>query len=1030
MTAFSSASAVVPTGEGRPAEYWQQEVNYKMRVELQNDLRTINGEVAIEYVNNSPDTLRVLYLKAFPNAVQKDSYADKKRRTMNDYSLAAIKPEQEGSLTAELAAGSVGGELEFDNSIITFYLDRSIPPGDTTNLNLKFTTVLPAVSDLRMGLFLNTIKAAYWYPQVCVYDWKLGWVNAQYVGWGECYGDFGSFDVTITAPEDQVVAATGRLVNRSDVLPDDLRAALDISNYLAPRDQWPQLNLDPNERKSWHYVAENVSDFVFTTSSQFCIDSGSVNGVEVVAYPLRSKASGWVDAVRLGKEAIETFSELYFPYQWPVIRICDAFSGMEYPMITNCGSQGPSPSFSMLLYHEIGHQWFMGQVGSNPVDRPFLDEGFTTHIEHIAMEKYYGREGNFDFHTKWYQRQFAPPLEDRNVRGFRPLYDLVKRGYDKPMAFAYDQGEEYWTYRVSAYYKSAAMHYSLRSIFGDSLYFEAMHRYCDRWFFGHPYEDDFTQVFEEVTGLEMDNFLFQWYYGRQQLDYEYSGRSREEEGRYFKHTIRLRNKGRFVSPVDVAIIWQQGDTTYYTVPPEGMEYAKPGYSLMPVWSQFRNLSPEYEFTVRAQRDIAEVVVDPFNLLVDIERRNNKSGFLPPMELRLDNMKYDRTPLHQYALRWRPDLRYGDADGVQLGLHLHGSYLEIDDKVSLDARIGTESTRPFIDFRFEDQFDVLGRNGFNGLRILRSDRRLFVSDWFEKRFQPRFTVPDYNSIRVEMNRLDLSTSQFSRFQSLSSELYEYLPQATWDANATYYTNIEFDHFRAFRYGTFRWESSMSSGFYKEFERYNGYLIHKERLELELTRKQKNYLEAGVGYTSMTGIAPSQFVPHLSRTSAAESFIHSPVFRNPGTFPTVWSDDFYLSASRVRGYQDRNIYLAEAYSGSLELIPPDLLPYRWFSKVPVVGGFLKRLDQSCFVDAAFISMSDKASSYPSPIGASEAAYFGDELELYLSAGVSLRMPPLWADQGLQIDFPFYLNKPGTDEDEFEFRMSFAWVIPVIR
>jgi len=598
-----SASQSDTPGAPDTRRVWEQRVNYKIDVTLESNLRTINGRIEIEYTNNSPDTLRVLYLKAFPNAIQKDSYADKKRRTVRDYSLSNRKPEQMGSLELMKVEGDPRSidTYQFDNTIIIVYLEKPISPGTTRELVFDFRTVLPSPDELRMGYQRDVTKAAYWYPQVCVYDSKLGWTNSQYIGWGESYGDFGSFDVRITAPENQVVAATGELMNRQEVLPDSLREVLDIKNYIGPRQEWPELDFDSSRTKTWHYRAEQVSDFVFTASSDFCIDSGSVRGVKVVAYPLRHKAKGWVDAVRLGKEAIETFSDLIYPYQWPVIRICDAFSGMEYPMLTNCGGQGPAPYFSMLLYHEIGHQWFMGQVGSNQVDRPFLDEGFTTHIEHMAMEKYLGRKNNYTNYTKWYEKKFYPPVEDRNARGFRPLMLLLKQGFDKQMSFSYDQGEEYWPYRVSAYYKSAAMHYSLRSILGDSLYFRAMGYYCRKWFFHHPYENDFTQAMEEATGLELDNYLNQWYYSRYRLDYAYDGRSKKKVGRFYEHTVKLKKYGKFIAPIDVAVIWEQGDTSLYTIAPEGMARAKPGFVLLPTWEQFRRLNDNYSnYKIKAE----------------------------------------------------------------------------------------------------------------------------------------------------------------------------------------------------------------------------------------------------------------------------------------------------------------------------------------------------------------------------------------------------------------------------------------------
>ena len=48
--------------------YWQQEVNYKIDVELNDTSNTLIGAEEFEYVNNSPDTLSFLYIHLWPNA--------------------------------------------------------------------------------------------------------------------------------------------------------------------------------------------------------------------------------------------------------------------------------------------------------------------------------------------------------------------------------------------------------------------------------------------------------------------------------------------------------------------------------------------------------------------------------------------------------------------------------------------------------------------------------------------------------------------------------------------------------------------------------------------------------------------------------------------------------------------------------------------------------------------------------------------------------------------------------------------------
>ena len=61
-------------------------------------------------------------------------------------------------------------------------------------------------------------QLAQWFPSICKFDDVHGWNSLPYLGQGEFYTDFGSYDVQITAPRSHVVCATGVLQNESAVL--------------------------------------------------------------------------------------------------------------------------------------------------------------------------------------------------------------------------------------------------------------------------------------------------------------------------------------------------------------------------------------------------------------------------------------------------------------------------------------------------------------------------------------------------------------------------------------------------------------------------------------------------------------------------------------------------------------------------------------------------------------------------------------------------------------------------------------------
>jgi hypothetical protein len=581
---------------------------------------------------------------------------------------------------------------------------------------------------------------------------------------------------------------------------------------------------------------------------------------------------------------------------------------------------------------------------------------------------------------------------------------------------------------VSAYYKGAAMHYSLRSILGDSAYYSAMQQYCRDWFFRHPYEEDFTRTMEQASGIEMDAYLSQWYYGRDRLDYAFVGKKTHRDDRDFVHTIKLERKADFVAPVDIAVIWEQGDTTFYTVAPEGMNYIKPGYRLLPTWNQFRRLEPKYEFAVTAARKISKVVVDPFELLMDINRMNNQSGWFGPTETRLDNLFYDRTPVNKYALRLRPDLWYDSPNGIQLGFHAHGSYLEIEDRFSLDFRLGTKSTRPIFDFTYSSPFEPFGYHSRFYQRYLRADRRDLFSFGYEKRFKRLHSRPDHELFLLQFDYTGTGGDQASRLEPFSRpEVLKYLAEPVWDATDIYYACLTSGIERTFRYGSYRFHNRESIGSYEEENCHRAFMETQFLFGFTLTREEKTWLSLALESLNTNGEPPSQYLNHLSRVRPVERFTRSQLFRSPGTFPIDWENDFYAANGRVRGYHDRVLFLKDYLGGSMELTPPDLLPYKWLGQMPLVGSFLSSIDQLFFIDGGLVSFDNMEPYYPEPIASNETVRFDSDSKFFMSAGISITVPPVWYEHRVRIDFPLYLNEPAVGEDEFEFRVSVAWLLP---
>ncbi|MBS1761589.1 MAG: M1 family peptidase, partial [Bacteroidetes bacterium] len=56
-------------------KYWQQRTDYNIDVVLDTATSSIDGTIQINYVNNSPDTLKFIWFHLWPNAYKNDRTA-------------------------------------------------------------------------------------------------------------------------------------------------------------------------------------------------------------------------------------------------------------------------------------------------------------------------------------------------------------------------------------------------------------------------------------------------------------------------------------------------------------------------------------------------------------------------------------------------------------------------------------------------------------------------------------------------------------------------------------------------------------------------------------------------------------------------------------------------------------------------------------------------------------------------------------------------------------------------------------------
>lgn len=684
--------------------YWQQDVHYRIKADVDDATDIVTGEELLTYYNNSPDTLRFLYFHLYQNAFIKGGYLENLNRANNFYqkfgkyenagngtTIESIRIANGEVSNVEASAGSYEAKPVVDVSIMRIDLQEPVLPGASVTLHIRFKTYFDDGGNQRrrMKLYEDSwqnkhYNGVHWYPRICVYDRKFGWETDQHLG-KEFYGDFGQFDVELTFPNQYVMDATGDLINREEVLPADLRAKLDIKNFeKKPLEEKPSVIIAPDgTKKTWKFRAENVHDFAWTADPTYRIGESIVelpNGhkVSCIALAQEPHASRWQDAAAFTKKVIELYSRDFGLYAYPKIIVADARDGMEYPMLTLDG--GLSPGYYGLFAHEVGHNWFFGMVGNNETYRASLDEGFTQFLTHWSMTRLtreYPRTSGKGYVGTFYRPM---PLMDQNVY-FGYLRDAINKT-DMPLNTHSDDfngalhhGGGY----SHVYYKTATMLYNLQYVLGDAVFIDAMQHYFNQWKMCHPYFEDFRASIINHTHVDLNWFFDQWMESTKTTDYAiksvkknraYSLQQNKQPD-FDQYQVRLKRKGDMQMPVDLFV--KTKDSTYAFIIPNTY-YAKPSKAtVLPVWKGWGMLNEEYTANILVPRGskVENISIDTTYRLADVYQLDNSTKC--PILFTFDHNLRNPVDRRRYILKWRPDVWYNNIDGVKAGVHFNGNY---------------------------------------------------------------------------------------------------------------------------------------------------------------------------------------------------------------------------------------------------------------------------------------------------------------------------------------------------------------------
>jgi len=600
----------IRTGAGTPGpDYWQQRVDYVIRASLDTVAQRVTGEERITYTNRSPDTLRYLWLQLDQNLFLSGSRGN--RLFGRESPSGARGPEGGFTLTkvadpgAAAAAGRParrGGPLEYlvNGTVMKLNLARPLPPGGRQALEIGWSFPFAPNSN-RMGIELidgsYVYEVAQWYPRLAVYDDVRGWNTEQYLGQGEFYLEYGSFDVSLTVPANMLVAATGTLQNPTRVLTAAQRARLararasDSTVVIRGKDEIADpasRPLSPSGTLTWRFTADSVRDFAWAAARHFVWDAARANDGKTLAmsfYP-PSADPVWNQSTQYVRFAVENYSSWY-PYPYPVaINVNGTEGGMEYPMIVFCHNRTDPKALFSVTDHEIGHTWFPMIVGSNERLYGWMDEGFNTFMNHYNWDKKYPGE---------YNRRGDPGL----------YIAFALSGKEEPIMTPADRIRG--SLSMTAYTKPGLGLMLLRDqLIGRERFDPAFREYIRRWAYKHPTPADFFRSMEDGVGEDLSWFWRSWFYTTERLDQAVDSVTVSDSACMVASRVYLRSATPMPMPVELDLRMNDGTTQHLSLPVE-------------VWEG----GSQYTAVVPGPKTVVGVTLDPKKLYPDVRRENNR-----------------------------------------------------------------------------------------------------------------------------------------------------------------------------------------------------------------------------------------------------------------------------------------------------------------------------------------------------------------------------------------------------------------------
>jgi len=428
-------------------------------------LGTFEGTAVIALTNSTDAPLSELFFRLFAND---DGL----------YGTAFVQ-----ILDIRLQTRSMSYALYLDDTVVLVPLDQPLQPNDNMEIAIDFSggasfwpeTQQVGSAETGYGLLTKSASAltlTTFYPMLAVYS-EEGWALDPSTGFGDTLmGDTADYVVHMSTRPGTLPASSGELVAVS-----------------------PEL-----ETTTYSFVATHARDFsLVLVESDYTIATMESDDTTIRTWFTMSSETAGQTAGQMAEFSLHLYERLIGPCPFSEIDLVEVplgkAAGVEFSGLILVGSQytgNPQDLFfSIIVSHEMAHQWFYAGVGNDVSEHPWLDESFATYLSYEFLDAYYDSGVASEQLGSW-QAAYLQAKRDW------PALSIGSPKYSFPNSSIYS---------AFVYSGGARFLYELRETLGDEAFYASLQAYYSTMIYAMATPTDLFRIIRETCTCSIEELL-------------------------------------------------------------------------------------------------------------------------------------------------------------------------------------------------------------------------------------------------------------------------------------------------------------------------------------------------------------------------------------------------------------------------------------------------------------------------------------------------------------------------------------------